>query len=156
MTVILTGAAIRGYFYFRNRDERALRALVSELENSAAKRPGKSQALALLDAATPERIFAPQVEITSDIPKMKRSFTLKEIGQTLVAMKKSFSTAKLDITVDSITVHQDTATVTGEAIFSGSSSRGSFRELRQLILGCKKIDGEWKIISVSAEAAIVR
>lgn len=156
MPVILTGAAIWGYFHFRNRDERLLRALVAELETAAAKRPGKSQALALLDAATPERIFAPQVEINSDMPKMKRSFTLKEIGQTLVAMKKSSSSAKLDITIDSITVHQETATVTGEAIFSGSSSRGSFRELRQLILGCRKIDGKWKIISVSAETTIVR
>ena len=81
-------AAVWGYFHFRNRDERLLRAMVAELEIMVSKRPGKSNALSLLDAATPERVFASKVKIVSDLPKTGREFTLKDLSQMLVMMKK--------------------------------------------------------------------
>ena len=94
---VLIAAAVWGYLYFRNYDERMLHAMVSELETMVSKRSGKSNALSLLDAATPERVFAPKVKIVSDFPKTERDFTLKELSQLMVTMKKSCRTAELDI-----------------------------------------------------------
>lgn len=148
---------VGGYFHFRNRDERLLRALISELEVMVSKRPGKSNALSLLDAATPERVFAPKVIIISDTPKIKRDFTLKELGQILLTVKKSCRSAALDIEIDSMDIQSESAIVCTNGMFSGDSARnGSFREVRDLTLECKKFDGKWKICTIKAVAVIKR
>ncbi len=155
LTVLLAAGGIPGYFYWRNRDERMLRSLVSELESSVAKKPGKSNALALLDAATPERIFAEKFQVNSDLPKVQRTLTLKEIGQLLVTLKKSCSSTDLDISIDLINISGSQAEISGELIFSGSrSGGGSFRELRKIILQCLKLKGKWKISGATLEAVI--
>ena len=155
LALLITAGAVQGYFYWRNRDERLLRALVSELESMAAKRPGKSNALALLDAATPERVFAEKVQVSSDFPKIKRSFTLKEIGQLFVMMKKSCATAELDVSIDRISVSKECAEISGELIFSASRTDGGrIRELRKTTLQCEKIKGKWKISGAEFESII--
>ena len=155
LALLISAGAVQGYFYWRNRDERQLRALVSELEDMAAKRPGKSNALALLDAATPERVFAEKIRVSSDLPKVQRSFTLKETGQLFVMMKKSCSTTGLDMSIDRITVSKERAEVAGELIFSASRTDGGrIRELRKTILQCEKINGKWKISGAEFEAII--
>lgn len=132
--------------------------MVAELESIAAKRPGKSNALALLDAATPERVFAPKLTVSSDIPKLERSFTTKELSQFLVSMKKSCSELSLDINIDDISINDEksSAVISGNALFSGSSSRSSFREAREVELHCRKLDGEWKISAIQLIAIIKR
>ena len=149
-------AAVWGYFYFRNRDERMLRTMVSDLEVMVSKRPGKSNALSLLDAATPERVFAPKVKIVSDFPKMERDFTLKELSQLMVTMKKSCRTAELDIEINSINIQGKTAVIRGNGMFSGNGSGASFREVRDVVMECKKVDGKWKISVLRADAVIKR
>ena len=132
-----------------------LRELVTELEDMSAKRQGRSKALALLDAAAPERVFAQEVEIISDHPEIKRTMKVREIGQLMLTMKKSCTSAELDISIDTITVNGDTAVVTGSALFSGSSSRGgSFREARSIGFECAKNNGRWKIIRINAYSII--
>ncbi len=154
---VLITAAVWGYFYFRNRDERMLRAMVAEFEVMVSKRPGKSNALSLLDAATPERVFAPKVKVVSDFPKMERDFTLKELSQMMVTMKKSCRSAELEIEIDSINIQNDTALISGNGMFSGESSRNmTFREVRDTTLECNKIDGKWKINTIRANAVIKR
>lgn len=155
--VIVIAAAAWGYFYYRNRDERLLRALVSELETMVSKRPGKSNALSLLDAATPERVFAPKVKIISDQPKIERDFTLKDLSQMMVTMKKSCNSAELVLETEKFSVHDDNAVIIANGMLSVNSSRGdSFREVRDVTLECQKLDGKWKIASVKANAIIKR
>ena len=155
LALLISAGAVQGYLYWRNRDERLLRALVSELEDMAAKRPGKSNALALLDAATPERVFAEKIQVSSDLPKVQRSFTLKETGQLFVMMKKSCSTTGLEISIDRITVSKEQAEIAGELIFSASRTDGGrIRELRKTTLQCEKIKGKWKISGAEFEAVI--
>ena len=155
LALLLGAGGTGGYFYWRNRDERMLRSLVGELENTAAKKPGKSNALALLDAATPERVFAEKFQVNSDVPKVQRTFTLKEVGQLLVTLKKSCSSAELDISIDQINISGNQAEISGELIFSGNrSGSGRFRELRKVILQSQKIKGKWKISGATLEAVI--
>ena len=155
--VIVISAAVWGYFYYRTRDERLLRALISELETMVSRRPGKSNALSLLDAATPERVFASKVKIVSDVPKMERDFTLKELSQMMVTMKKSCRSAALDIEISSINIQPETAIIYGSGMFSGESSQNNtFREVRDLTLECKKFDGKWKINTVKVDPVIKR
>lgn len=156
LLIILFAAAGTGlWLHFRDRDKRLLRELVRELEDMSAKRQGRSNALALLDAATPERVFAKEVEIISDHPEIKRTFKVKEIGQLMVTVKKSCTSAKLDFSIDTMTVNKDTAVITGNALFSGSSSRsGSFREARNVTLECAKLNGKWKITRLKASSII--
>ena len=155
--VIVIAAAAWGYFYYRNRDERLLRALVSELETMVSKRSGKSNALSLLDAATPERVFAAKVKIISDHPKIERDFTLKDLTQMMVTMKKSCNSAELVLETEKISVNADDAVIIANGMFSVNSSRGdSFREVRDVTLECQKLDGKWKIASVKANAIIKR
>ena len=150
-------AAVWGYIYFRNYDERMVRELVSELETMVSKRSGKSNALSLLDAATPERVFGSKVKIISYLPKMERDFTLKELSQMMLTVKKSCRTAKLDIEINSINIQGATALVRGNGMFSGESSANStFREVRDVVFECKKIEGKWKIASVKADTVIKR
>ena len=152
---VITGA-VWGYFYFRNRDERMLRAIVSELEVMVSKRPGKSNALSLLDAATPERVFAPKVKIVSDFPKTERDFTLKELSQLMVTIKKNCRSAELDLEIENIFIRDDNATLKANGMFSGNGSGGSFREVRDVVMECKKVDGKWKISAIKAESVIKR
>lgn len=155
LLAVFAATATGAWFYFRDRDKRLLRALVTELEDMSAKRQGRSNALALLDAATPERVFAKEVEIISDHPAMKRTMKVKELGQLMLAMKKSCTSTQLDISIDTITVNGESATVSGNALFSGSSSRGgSFREARNLELECAKNAGKWKIVRIKAHSII--
>ena len=156
LLLVLFAAAGTGlFFYVRDRDKRLLRELVSELEAMTAKRQGRSNALALLDAATPERVFAKETEIISDHPEIKHTFKLKEIGQLMMTIKKSCTSAKLDFSIDTITVNEDTAVISGNALFSGSSSRGgNFREARNTELECTRINGKWKITRVKAHSII--
>ena len=158
LAALLLAGAVWGYFYFRDRDRRLLRALTDELETIVAKRPGKSNALALLDAATPERVFASKVEIASDSPRLKRIFSLKELSQILITMKKSCSSAALDIDISEITIDADrlSATVTGTAVFSGNTGKGDIREVRDAVLNCSKIDGRWKICKLTVTPVIKR
>ena len=149
-------AAVWGYFYFRNRDERMLRTMISELESMVSKRTGKSNALSLLDAATPERVFAPKIKIVSDLPKIEREITLKELSQILVMMKKNCSSAELSMETGKFSILQDNAVVKANGMFSGSSSRGSFREVRDVTLECRKLNGKWKISGMKLEAVIKR
>ena len=153
----VTAAAVWGYLYFRNYDERMLHAMVSELETMVSKRSGKSNALSLLDAATPERVFASKVKVVSDLPKMERDFTLKDLSQMILTIKKSCRTAELDIEINSINIQGDTAVIRGNGMFSGESSRSmTFREVRDLTLECKKFNGKWKISVLRADAVIKR
>ena len=153
--IVLAAAAIWAFFYFGDREERLLRAMVSELETMVAKRPEKSNMLSLLDAATPERVFAEKVTISSDQPKLEREFTLKELSQLLITMKKSCASAALDVEIQEISVDSRSAEITGDAVFSGSSSRaGNFREVRDIRLLCTKTDGKWKISTVKIETVI--
>lgn len=153
--LILVAGATVAFFYFGNREERLLRAMVGELEEMAAKRSGKSGIIALLDAATPERVFASKVTISSDLPKVEREFTLKELSQLLITMKKSCTSAALNVEIQNLSVNSGSAEITGGAVFSGSSSRsGSFREVRDIRLLCTKIDGKWKISTVKIETVI--
>ena len=149
-------AAIWGYFHFRNRDERMLRAMVSELEIMVSKRPGKSNALSLLDAATPERVFAPQLQIISDRPKVERSLNLKELSQLLVTVKKNCRSAELDLEIESITIQAEEALIKANGMFSGNGSGGDFREVRDVALECRKLDGKWKVSGIKLEAVIKR
>lgn len=154
IAALLTSSA-GGYFYFRDRDVRLIRNLVGELENIAAKRPGKSNALSLLDAATPERVFANQLKVSSDRPQVDRSFTLKEISQYLVAMKKNCSSAALNVEITNIEIKNDQAAVSGSCVFSGSTSgRGSFREVRDVIFYCSKIEKKWKISTIELRSIL--
>lgn len=144
------------WFFFHNRDERLIRALVSELESTCAKSPGRSNAMALLDAATPERIFAPEVKITSDQPGIDRTFKLKELGQWLLAAKKNCSSLTLSLYPDAISVDGDTAVLHGEANVKGSAGKGTFNEVRSIELRFSKIDGKWKISGIKAARIIKR
>ena len=153
---VITGA-VWGYFYFRNRDERMLRAMVADLEVMVSKRPGKSNALSLLDAATPERVFAPKVKIVSDFPKTERDFTLKELSQLMVTIKKSCRSAELDLEIENIFIRDDNATIKANGMFSSESSRNmTFREVRNITLECKKLDGKWKISGIQLQTIIKR
>ena len=152
---VITGA-VWGYFYFRNRDERMLRAIVSELEVMVSKRPGKSNALSLLDAATPERVFAPKVKIVSDFPKTERDFTLKELSQLMVTIKKNCRSAELDLEIENIFIRDDNAMIKANGMFSGNGSGGSFREVRDVAMECKKVDGKWKISGIQLQTIIKR
>ena len=155
LLLIAAAAGSWAWFYFRDREERLLRAMVAELEEMSAKKSGRSNALALLDAATPERVFAPEVHITSNQPAMDRRMKAKEIGQFMVMMKKSCMTAKLELSIETITVNGTSATVCGNALFSGTDSRGhTFREVRTVELTCTKNDGKWKISGLKALAII--
>lgn len=154
--VAIITAAVPGYFYFRNRDERMLRTMVSDLEVMVSKRPGKSNALSLLDAATPERVFAPKVKIVSDFPKMERDFTLKELSQLMVMIKKNCRSAELDLEIENIFIRDDNATIKANGMFSGNGSGGSFREVRDVELDCQKLKGKWKISGVKLKAVIKR
>jgi hypothetical protein len=154
--VAVIAAAVWGYFYFRNRDERMLRTMVSDLEVMVSKRPGKSNALSLLDAATPERGFAPKVKIVSDFPKMERDFTLKELSQLMVMIKKNCRSAELDLEIENIFIRDDNATIKANGMFSGNGSGGSFREVRDVTLDCQKLNGKWKISGVKLKAVIKR
>lgn len=154
--VAVIAAAVWGYFYFRNRDERMLRTMVSDLEVMVSKRPGKSNALALLDAATPERVFAPKVKIVSDFPKMERDFTLKELSQLMVMIKKNCRSAELDLETENIFIRDDNATIKANGMFSGNGSGGSFREVRDVVMECKKVDGKWKISGIQLQTIIKR
>lgn len=154
--VAIIAAAVPGYFYFRNRDERMLRTMVSDLEIMVSKRPGKSNALSLLDAATPERVFAPKVKIVSDFPKMERDFTLKELSQLMVMIKKNCRSAELDLEIENIFIRDDNATIKANGMFSGNGSGGSFREVRDVELDCQKLKGKWKISGVKLKAVIKR
>lgn len=144
------------FFYIRDYDTRELRRLVTELEETAAKRPGRSNALALLDAATPERIFAPQISVRSDHPAIERTFKVKEFGQLLLSMKKSCRSAALDFNIESIVINGEQAEISGDALFSGSSDKGSFREVRMVTLGCLKVGGSWKISAITLSRIISR
>ena len=129
--------------------------MVSELEAMVAKRPGKSNMLSLLDAATPERVFAKKVTLVSDHPKIEREFSLKELSQVIITIKKSCTSAKLDVEIQQISIDSDQAEITGGAVFSGNASRsGSFREVRDIRLACVKTDGQWKISAVKVETVI--
>ena len=154
--VAIITAAVPGYFYFRNRDERMLRTMVSDLEVMVSKRPGKSNALSLLDAATPERVFAPKVKIVSDFPKMERDFTLKELSPLMVMIKKNCRSAELDLEIENIFIRDDNATIKANGMFSGNGSGGSFREVRDVELDCQKLKGKWKISGVKLKAVIKR
>lgn len=161
VVLLLTGiaiitAAVWGYFHFRNRDERLLRAMVAELEIMVSKRPGKSNALSLLDAATPERVFASKVKIVSDLPKTGREFTLKDLSQMLVMMKKNCRSAELNMEIEKISVNKENAVLQANGMFSGSGSGGSFREVRDVELDCQKLNGKWKISGVKLKAVIKR
>ena len=149
-------ASVWGYFHFRNRDERMLRAMISELEVMVSKRPGKSNALSLLDAATPERVFAPQLKISSDQPKIERSLTLKELSQLLVTVKKNCRSAELDLEIEKITIRSPEAVIKANGMFSGNGSGGTFREVRDVVMECKKVDGKWKISGMKLETVIKR
>lgn len=133
-----------------------LRAMISELEVMVSKRPGKSNALSLLDAATPERVFAPQLKISSDQPKIERSLTLKELSQLLVTVKKNCRSAELDLEIEKITIRSPEAVIKANGMFSGNGSGGSFREVRDVTLECKKVDGKWKISGMKLETVIKR
>lgn len=152
----VVAAAVWGYFYYRNRDERLLRAMISELESMVSKRPGKSNALSLLDAATPERVFAPEIKIISDLPKIEKDFTLKDLTQILVMMKKNCSSAELSLETGKISIRQDSAAVKANGMFSGNGSGGTFREVRDVTLECQKLNGKWKISGIKLEAVIKR
>lgn len=154
--VAIITAAVPGYFYFRNRDERMLRTMVSDLEVMVSKRPGKSNALSLLDAATPERVFAPKVKIVSDFPKTERDFTLKELSRLMVMIKKNCRSAELDLEIENIFIRDDNATIKANGMFSGNGSGGSFREVRDVELDCQKLKGKWKISGVKLKAVIKR
>ena len=133
-----------------------LRTMVSDLEVMVSKRPGKSNALALLDAATPERVFAPKVKIVSDFPKMARDFTLKELSQLMVMIKKNCRSAELDLETENIFIRDDNATIKANGMFSGNGSGGSFREVRDVVMECKKVDGKWKISGIQLQTIIKR
>ena len=93
--------------------------------------------------------------ISSDQPKLEREFTLKELSQLLITMKKSCASAALDVEIQEISVDSRSAEITGDAVFSGSSSRaGNFREVRDIRLLCTKTDGKWKISTVKIETVI--
>ena len=156
LAAAIISAAVWGYFYFRNRDERMLRTMVSDLEVMVSKRPGKSNALSLLDAATPERVFAPKVKIVSDFPKMERDFTLKELSQLMVMIKKNCRSAELDLEIENIFIRDDNAAIKANGMFSGNGSGGSFREVRDVELDCQKLNGKWKISGVKLKAVIKR
>lgn len=130
--------------------------MVSDLEVMVSKRPGKSNALSLLDAATPERVFAPKVKIVSDFPKMGRDFTLKELSQLMVMIKKNCRSAELDLEIENIFIRDDNATIKANGMFSGNGSGGSFREVRDVELDCQKLKGKWKISGVKLKAVIKR
>lgn len=153
--LVLTGIGGGAWIFFHDREERLLRAMVAELEDMSAKKRGRSNALALLDAATPERVFAREVQIISDRPSIDRTMRAKEIGQFMVAMKKNCATAELSFSIETITVDGTSATITGNAFLSGTSSRGeTFREARNVELTCSKHDGKWKISRIKAAAVI--
>lgn len=154
-SAVFIAAAVWGFFYFRNRDERLIRALIGELETMTLKRPGKSNVLSLLDAATPERVFAEKVKLVSDVPKTDREFSLKELSQLLITMKKSFTSTGLDVEILDIQIERDGATIAGNGIFTASSSRhGKIREVRELKIECIKTGANWKITAIKAESVI--
>ena len=156
ITAAVLAAAGIWWFFFHNRDERLIRALVSELESTCAKSPGRSNAMALLDAATPERIFAPEVKIASDQPGIDRTFRIKELGQWLLAAKKNCSSLELSLFPETISVDGDTAVLHGEANVKGSAGKGTFNEVRSVELRFSRIDGKWKISGINASRIIKR
>ena len=156
LAAVASCAAIWMFFYIRDHNTRELRRLVSELEDIAAKRPGRSNALALLDAASPERIFAQQVTVRSDRPAIDRTFEVKELAQLLVTMKKSCRSMQLDFSIESIAADGGQAEISGDALFTGDSGKGSFREARMVVLQCRKSSGRWKICGVVISRLIAK
>ena len=156
--IALLCTAVWGYCHFRDRDKRMLEALTGELESIVAKRPGKSNALALLDAATPERVFTGNVRIISDLPRLDRNFSLKELSQLLITMKKSCHSAAVDIDISSITFDSEhrSAQIAGTAFFTVDSGKNNVRELREIELTCNKTNGKWKIAGITATQVIER
>ena len=153
--LLLIAAALWTTFYFVNRDERLLRAMVGELETMVAKRPGKSNMLSMLDAATPERVFAENVTVISDQPKFKQKISLKDLSQLFLTIKKSCVSAELNVEIQKISIDSGEAEITGCAVFSGNASRsGNFREVREVKFTCIKTDGQWKISAAKIETVI--
>ena len=154
--ILLLFIAAAGVWWFITRDQRAVKELIGNVAQWVQVRQGKMAHEGVLKHTKSGNFFAPPVKIMLRKPEMNFEFgqdNLEQYWMMYFRYVESMSVRTGDISVE---IADGRAVFSFDAEISGAFQRGKFDfEGIYLVSGsAEKIDGNWKISSVTVEPLV--
>ncbi len=156
-SVLILGVGYFAYFRFFVGEEAKIRELLSQIVRKAETTATESPLTRIQDVRSLASHFTDELEFRFDDgsgePPQEAARSRKELEQKILGAKTSFRTLEAVLISPSVTLRSDDATAEGEMHVLGSlpDTDGKFYEHHLVTFGLKKVDGTWKISSVSSK-----